>query len=138
MLGERGYSLQKLQKEYEAKNPDKSKKKKKSKKDKGKAKEIGVSGKGKGDDFKLNVGDSRFKNLFTDSEFAIDPTNPQFKNTQGTADLLSARHKHYNEEKQTSKSKKKRNRAKKSKTESVKDTGLRSLISKFKAKASRK
>ncbi|PGH26827.1 hypothetical protein AJ80_01406 [Polytolypa hystricis UAMH7299] len=60
-----------------------------------KAKKAGKKKKGKrvvettqADDFKLDVQDARFEGLFESHEFAIDPTNPRFKPTQGMNALL--------------------------------------------------
>jgi len=38
--------------------------------------------------FKMDVEDPRFKRLFESHEFAIDPTNPRFKKTEGMAKLM--------------------------------------------------
>lgn len=40
------------------------------------------------DDFELETEDPRFKQLFDSHEYAIDPTNPKFKGTQGMRALL--------------------------------------------------
>ncbi|QIW99751.1 hypothetical protein AMS68_005269 [Peltaster fructicola] len=40
------------------------------------------------DDFQLETEDPRFKQLFDSHEYAIDPTNPKFKGTQGMKALL--------------------------------------------------
>lgn len=40
------------------------------------------------DDFKINVNDPRFSRLFENHEYAIDPTNPRFRNTEGMKTLL--------------------------------------------------
>ncbi|KAK3307392.1 uncharacterized protein B0T15DRAFT_177065 [Chaetomium strumarium] len=40
------------------------------------------------EDFKLDVDDSRFKAVFENHEFAIDPSNPKYKATQGMKKLL--------------------------------------------------
>lgn len=40
------------------------------------------------DDFKMDVKDPRFSSLFESHEFAIDPTNPRFKKTEGMKALL--------------------------------------------------
>ncbi|KAF2728308.1 hypothetical protein EJ04DRAFT_504296 [Polyplosphaeria fusca] len=40
------------------------------------------------DDFEMNVNDPRFAKLYESHEFAIDPTNPRYKNTQGMKALL--------------------------------------------------
>ena len=63
-------------------------------------KEARRKGKGKGkkggkkteeavkDDFKVEAEDPRFKALFDSHEYAIDPTNPRFKSTEGMKSLL--------------------------------------------------
>ncbi|KAH6856150.1 hypothetical protein B0I37DRAFT_366681 [Chaetomium sp. MPI-CAGE-AT-0009] len=40
------------------------------------------------EDFSMNVEDSRFKAVFENHEFAIDPSNPKYKATQGMKQLL--------------------------------------------------
>ncbi|OAX83913.1 hypothetical protein ACJ72_01726 [Emergomyces africanus] len=40
------------------------------------------------DDFKVDVGDERFQRLWENHEFAIDPSNPRFKATEGMKALL--------------------------------------------------
>lgn len=40
------------------------------------------------DQFKINVGDERFKDVFERSEFAIDPSHPRYKGTEGMRTLL--------------------------------------------------
>lgn len=40
------------------------------------------------DDFKVEAEDPRFKALFDSHEYAIDPTNPRFKSTEGMKGLL--------------------------------------------------
>jgi hypothetical protein len=40
------------------------------------------------DDFKVEAEDPRFKALFDSHEYAIDPTNPRFKGTEGMKSLL--------------------------------------------------
>jgi len=42
----------------------------------------------KPDDFKMDVHDPRFQRLWDSHEFAIDPTNPRFRGTQGMKALL--------------------------------------------------
>ena len=149
------YSLHKLQKDYESKKDGQKKKQKHDKKRKKgeseKNKKI-IKKKENDDDssFKLDVKDTRFSSLFNNSEFSIDPTNPNFKNTQGSADLLAARHKHYAESKvphheqshfqygvAKNAAKKKGRKRKKAPGGSggVQDVGLRTLIGKFKAKS---
>lgn len=58
----------------------KGKKKKYQKKSKG---EVGLQ-----EDFKMDVKDERFKAVFDSHEFAIDPSNPKFKATEGMKKLL--------------------------------------------------
>lgn len=40
------------------------------------------------DNFKINVGDERFRDVFESNEFAIDPSHPRFKGTEGMKRLL--------------------------------------------------
>lgn len=40
------------------------------------------------EEFSMNVGDSRFKAVFDNHEFAIDPSNPKYKATHGMKKLL--------------------------------------------------
>lgn len=40
------------------------------------------------DHFKINVGDERFRDVFESNEFAIDPSHPRFKGTEGMKRLL--------------------------------------------------
>ncbi|KAI9728195.1 MAG: pre-rRNA-processing protein esf1 [Chrysothrix sp. TS-e1954] len=42
------------------------------------------------DNFELNVDDPRFKGVFDNHEFAIDPSNPRFSGTEGMKQLLEA------------------------------------------------
>lgn len=60
---------------------EKKKNKKKGKKDK-------EAAAGLQEDFQLDVDDDRFKAVFDDHEFAIDPSNPKFKATSGMKKLL--------------------------------------------------
>ncbi|KAJ4351575.1 pre-rRNA-processing protein esf1 [Didymosphaeria variabile] len=57
-------------------------KKSKGKKNKKAAKEVPA------DNFELNTNDPRFAKLFESHDFAIDPTNPRFKETSGMKKLL--------------------------------------------------
>jgi len=45
-------------------------------------------GEGEQDGFEMDVKDPRFSSLFESHEFAIDPTNPRFKGTEGMRALL--------------------------------------------------
>ncbi|KAF8202878.1 hypothetical protein BJ912DRAFT_1018743 [Pholiota molesta] len=49
------------------------------------------------EDFVVNVKDERFKVLFEDHHFAIDPTNPHFKKTKAMGALLEERQKRQRE-----------------------------------------
>ncbi|KAE8441986.1 hypothetical protein EG329_004112 [Mollisiaceae sp. DMI_Dod_QoI] len=60
---------------------------KKKKGKKGKDIETGKRG-GLQEGFEMDVGDSRFSKLFESHEFAIDPSNPKFKGTEGMKKLL--------------------------------------------------
>ena len=40
------------------------------------------------DTFEMNLGDERFKDVFQRSDFAIDPSHPRFKGTEGMKQLL--------------------------------------------------
>ncbi len=65
------------------------KEKKKAKKGKkGKGKKSGEERGGLQEDFKLNTGDSRFQAVFHEHEFAIDPSNPRYKETTNMKKLL--------------------------------------------------
>uniref|UniRef100_A0ACC2J609 Uncharacterized protein n=1 Tax=Nemania bipapillata TaxID=110536 RepID=A0ACC2J609_9PEZI len=62
--------------------------KKKSKKFKKKGKNQEEDHGGLQEGFEMNVNDDRFKAVFEDHEFAIDPSNPKFKSTPGMKKLL--------------------------------------------------
>jgi hypothetical protein len=68
--------VEKAEKEARRKGKNKGKKSKKSTEDAAK------------DEFKVEAEDPRFKALFDSHEYAIDPTNPRFKSTQGMKSLL--------------------------------------------------
>lgn len=63
------------------------KKSKKAKKSKNKGQEDEKRG-GLQEDFTMDLGDDRFKAVFDSHEFAIDPSNPRFKGTEGMKQLL--------------------------------------------------
>ncbi|KAF5006272.1 hypothetical protein FDECE_7338 [Fusarium decemcellulare] len=63
----------------------------KQKRKKGKAKKRAEAKETRGglqEDFKMDVGDDRFKAVFDSHEYAIDPSNPKFKATEGMKKLL--------------------------------------------------
>ena len=62
--------------------------KQKHKKGKSKKDRVKESAGGLQEDFKMDVGDDRFKAVFDSHEFAIDPSNPKFKATEGMKKLL--------------------------------------------------
>ncbi|KAI8929940.1 hypothetical protein BC831DRAFT_441650 [Entophlyctis helioformis] len=64
----------------------------KAKLSKKKAKELAGAGETQ-DDFSLDVADPRFSAVLESHQFAIDPTNPQFKKTKGMDALLEKRRK---------------------------------------------
>ena len=68
--------IEKAEKEARRKGKNKGKKSKKTAEDAVK------------DDFKVQAEDPRFKALFDSHEYAIDPTNPRFKSTEGMKSLL--------------------------------------------------
>ncbi len=43
------------------------------------------------DNFKLDTGDARFRDLYEKAEFAIDPTHPRFVRTEGMRELVGKR-----------------------------------------------
>ncbi|KAF9776667.1 hypothetical protein IL306_005134 [Fusarium sp. DS 682] len=63
----------------------------KAKKKKGKAKKKALAKESRGglqEDFNMDVADDRFKAVFESHEYAIDPSNPKFKATEGMQKLL--------------------------------------------------
>lgn len=67
----------------EIRKAEKKKNKKKGKKGKTDDEAAGLQ-----EDFKMDVDDDRFKAIFDEHEFAIDPSNPKFKATSGMKKLL--------------------------------------------------
>ncbi|KAM0346726.1 hypothetical protein ACHAPU_005441 [Fusarium lateritium] len=63
----------------------------KAKRKKGKAKKKALAKESRGglqEEFDMDVGDDRFKAVFESHEYAIDPSNPKFKATEGMQKLL--------------------------------------------------
>jgi hypothetical protein len=77
------------------------------------------------DDFKIEVKDPRFASLFESHEFAIDPTNPRFRDTKGMRTLLEETRRRRTEQIERPESKK---RAR----EQAKDDGVLALADKVK------
>ncbi len=131
----RGYSLAQLERQYAEKSGSGAKKKAKKKKKKKKGKTAGDD-QATSDDFKVDASDPRFASLYTDSSFAIDPTSPSFKNTQGTADLLAAR-REFHEKTRGALGGDRAARAApsaKAKKQTIRDPKLRAVIGKLKKK----
>lgn len=78
--GREHFSLKKIQKAETAGAKKKYKKKKKNQVEQDKAVFQ--------DNFELNIGDDRFKSIFTSPEFNIDPTDPHFKKTKNMETLI--------------------------------------------------
>ncbi|KAH3900240.1 pre-rRNA-processing protein ESF1 SCDLUD_003211 [Saccharomycodes ludwigii] len=76
----------------------------KSEKEKGKKSKYQKKDKIIEDDFKPDLNDPRFKEIFEDHDFAIDPTQPEFKGTKAMKTILEERSNRTN--KNTSKNKK--------------------------------
>lgn len=70
---------------------EKAKGKKHAKSNKGKNRHSDQGGAATGlqPGFEMNVEDDRFRNVFESHEFAIDPSNPRFKGTEGMKKLLA-------------------------------------------------
>jgi len=75
-------------KHFDMKDIAKAEKLKKRKKLKGKRADSGADMEASGNGFQMDVKDPRFSKLFENHEFAIDPTNPRFKDTEGMKALL--------------------------------------------------
>ena len=65
-----------------------AKKKKKKSKDKLSEREKDALAAKERDQFKINVRDERFRDVFEKSEYAIDPSHPRYKGTEGMRELL--------------------------------------------------
>uniref|UniRef100_A0A7S3YNT4 NUC153 domain-containing protein n=1 Tax=Lotharella globosa TaxID=91324 RepID=A0A7S3YNT4_9EUKA len=153
--GRRGYSLRALEDDYE-REQNKGQKGGSARKKKKKKKKCGneddyEGGTKMSDDFTVNVTDERFKGMFRDPNFAIDPTSPAFKNTKGTHLLIAEGRKQHMDKK-----KGKKNSHNKARTQQqpkdeddanaknrggssgvargIKDAALRSIIGRVKAK----
>lgn len=72
------FNMDEILKAEKKKNKKKAKKGKKDKEDAG----------GLQENFKINAGDDRFKALFDEHEFAIDPSDPKFKAASGMKQLV--------------------------------------------------
>lgn len=87
--GERSFSMAAIRKaEKDAKKGTKGKKKKAKKGWNGENLEDDADGNEVNDGFVMNVKDERFKEAFENHDFAIDPSNPKFVETEGMKQLL--------------------------------------------------
>jgi hypothetical protein len=75
-------------KHFDMRDIIKAEKLKKKKKHKGKRIDSGADIETSGNSFQMDVKDPRFSKLFENHEFAIDPTNPRFKDTEGMKAML--------------------------------------------------
>lgn len=119
----------------------------KRKSKKGKKGKSGADEEATGPEFKLDVEDTRFKALYEDHDFAIDPTKPQFKKTKDMERLMEERRKrtadNYTEENGDEAEKKKKKKSiadeKKSKKRKLEaaagDKSLSALVDKVKKRA---
>ncbi|KAK2875017.1 hypothetical protein FQN49_001859 [Arthroderma sp. PD_2] len=97
------------------------------------------------DQFEMNVKDPRFQSLFESHEYAIDPTNPRFKQTKAMNTLLEEgrkRRRHVDDAEpsgETPSHKQKKNKKSKSGSAGVGDgDDISKLVEKVKGKAKRK
>ncbi|KAF1830982.1 hypothetical protein BDW02DRAFT_557758 [Decorospora gaudefroyi] len=87
------------------------------------------------DDFAINTQDPRFAKLYESHEFAIDPTNPRFKETAGMKALLEEGRK---KRKQGKDGDERERETKKSKQEVGGDEDIKKLAARVKAKSKQK
>eukprot|EP00466_Bigelowiella_natans_P005963 jgi/Bigna1/83583/fgenesh1_pg.111_\ len=167
----KGYSLRELERAFEEEQQKgggggkKQKKKKKKKKKKGNKSEGDGDGgddsyggddaaalmRSRKDEFEMDVQDPRFKNLYNNPLFAIDPTSPHFKKTKGTQQLIEERRKRFIQkstqdtaqankaakQSESSKDNAEKTVTKKNKKKSLRDPALLSIIGRVKASAAR-
>jgi hypothetical protein len=86
------------------------------------------------DDFKINTSDPRFAKLYESHEFAIDPTNPRFKETSGMKALLEEGRKKRKNGREADEPEQDR-QSKKSKKVDVGDVDIKKLAARVKAKS---
>jgi hypothetical protein len=80
------------------------------------------------DDFRIEVQDPRFAPLFQSHEFAIDPTNPKFRDTKGMKQMMEEGRRRRKDQIEPSED----SRGKKRARESVKDESVLDLVDKVK------
>lgn len=109
--------------------------KKKNKKKGKKGKKDAEGAAGLQEDFQMDVDDDRFKAVFDDHEFAIDPSNPKFKATSGMKKLLEeGRKKRKHDRDEDGGDTRRDKKSKKAKAGGARDD-LGSLVSSLKKKA---
>ncbi|KAF1944402.1 hypothetical protein EJ02DRAFT_501516 [Clathrospora elynae] len=88
------------------------------------------------DNFKINTTDPRFAKLYESHEFAIDPTNPRFKETAGMKALLEEGRKKRKQGKDEDEERERERETKKSKQEEIGGVeDLKKLAARIKAKS---
>ena len=110
----------------------------KKKKGKGKGKkseEVESKRGGLQENFQMDVGDERFGDLFKNHEYAIDPSNPKFKGTEGMKKLLEEGRRKRGEEDDGEVEVKTKNKKRKVEGEKEDKADLSSLIEKVKKKS---
>ncbi|KAF7886383.1 hypothetical protein EAF00_010486 [Botryotinia globosa] len=110
----------------------------KKKKGKGKGKkgeEIESKRGGLQENFQMDVGDERFADVFKNHEYAIDPSNPKFKGTEGMKKLLEEGRKKRGGEDDAEVEVKTKNKKRKVEGEKEDKADLSSLVEKVKKKS---
>lgn len=88
------------------------------------------------DNFAVDLADKRFAPLFSNPEFAIDPTSPSFKKTKGTHEILKEHTRRVADSKASTKREVERKRAKIKGV--LKDPRLMSIIGRVKASTAKR
>lgn len=90
------------------------------------------------DDFKINTADPRFAKLYESHEYAIDPTNPRFKETSGMKALLEEGRKKRKQGREGDEPEAERLPKKSKKVEESGDVDIKKLAARVKAKSKQK
>ena len=89
------------------------------------------------DDFRIDMDDDRFKEIFEDHDYAIDPNEPEFKKTKAMMKVLDERNKRQDDQRRrkSDKSDKERRRGEKSRKRKAEGGGdVNRLVEKIKRK----
>ncbi|ONH65988.1 Pre-rRNA-processing protein ESF1 [Cyberlindnera fabianii] len=86
------------------------------------------------DDFKVDLDDSRFKEVFTEHDFAIDPSQPEFQKTSGMKKIIEERNKRRDQKRDDKKNDKQKKRKHDDVTPSAGED-VKSLAQKIKRKS---